>query len=116
MPISILNTRRKAPNADAVKTVEVRWDDETAAVTYRIGALSPALIGKLGKDATLDTVVEFLTLVLQSWELVDEDGQTPPIEQAFLESLPLDFLNAVALAVIEDTQPPKQSADSSFAA
>ena len=115
MPIHLKVVRGKAPNADAVKSVVVPWGDESMTVTYRIGALSPALIAKLGKDATLATVVDFLAIVLQSWELEDEDG-TAPIDAAFMENLPLDFLNAVATAVIEDTQPPKPSGTSSFGA
>lgn len=116
MPISLLKTRR-AKTADT-KTATVEFGDESMTIEYRIGALSPATLQALQDNSADDNerlfaTVDFLAEVLGAWEVTD-NGATLPIDEATLASLPLDFLSAIANAIVVDVQVPKPSTSGSF--
>lgn len=77
---------------------------ETVNVTYRPGALTPALSVEIADAATQLPIVTALERLLVSWDVLGEDGQTPlPITHAVLVSLPSEFLSTVFSAVMGDT-------------
>jgi len=106
MPIQIADLMRDE------RTCTVSYQGESAQVTYRPGAYTPAVEDAF--QTALETnrpsrgVAEMLAGVLVSWEVVDEAGQELAVEVEFLIKVSSSFLFAVIGAITADLNAEKE--------
>jgi hypothetical protein len=109
MPISIgdLAKRSKRVTFD----FEIGGKPEPVTVSYLIGKMTPALESEIREMADAPFRQQELTArvvsdLLESWDVTGEDGKTPyPTDFDALQSLGVDFLGAVLLAIMQDIRP-----------
>lgn len=104
-----------------VRTVNVSYQGDSFAITYRPSEFSPVK-GKAHQkrvndpeDEADNLAVELLAAGLVSWEVVDEGGEMLPLTRENLEQFPGGLLLAMLGAVNEDSTPNPKSAGKSFA-
>jgi hypothetical protein len=89
-----------------VRTCTVEYDDESAQVTYRPSAYTPEAEDTYQReiDARRPSggCADVLSVMLLSWEVLDEDGVEIPIELELLRGMPSAFLFAVMAAIVRD--------------
>ena len=84
--------------------VSFSWQGLDFNVSYFPGKLSDAAIAQI--DAGLDSMNTELAALVQSWDLLDNDGVTPfPLDPARLVELPVPFKQALVRAMIRDNRP-----------
>lgn len=91
------------------KTIPVALEAESAGVTYRVYAATPALAEKLASGEHLEEVIVAL---VERWDVLDDAGAPVPVTLEAVHALPLPWLGAVQRAVLEDLRAPKASAPS----
>lgn len=116
MPIKLLHARR-ARTADT-KTATVVFGDESMDIEFRIGAISPRKMTAMQNapaEQQLETTADFLEGVLSKWDVIGEDGKALPITRDVMLDLPVDFLGAIATAINDAVNVPKETMSGSFA-
>ena len=99
------------------RTLDIDIDGDTLNVTYRPSDLTPELEDRM--QASFETnrpggaLAKYLSGLLIGWDLEGEDGVIPLTPEG-LAILPIEFLNTVAQAVIEDSNPKKTNAETSL--
>ena len=97
------------------KPLKIEWAGETVNIVYRPYSLS---IGQEIRDALTGDdrhyLIEEMRRLLVEWDIT-EDGQPVPIDEESLERLPLEFLNAVSRAILDEMYPNRKSAGSTGA-
>lgn len=90
------------------RTCEVTYEGQTAQVTYRPSAYTPALEDAL--QTALESgrpssgIARLLEGVLLRWELLDENGEELPTTYEVMRELPSAFLVKVINTVTADMQ------------
>jgi hypothetical protein len=101
-----------------LRTVNVTWQEQNFAVTYRPGVMTPRnsseIAERVDKGEAKNVIVETLSSTLVSWEIVGETGEMLPITQENLEKLPGGMLLGISEAIAEDMLPKPKSAKGSF--
>lgn len=105
-------------------TMEIRYFDETAMLTYRPNAITEEMIGRFteidkaqrerqkaldaGDEAPeldvsqLDVLNDVLAEVCVMWDVLDDDGVMVPFTPEELRKLPIAFKQEVFRQIIED--------------
>lgn len=113
MPVRIANL-----NADTA-TATLQVGDETLNIVYRPGGLTPEVEDQIHALAQEQrgsaSLVVLLRDILISWDLLGNDGQPLPTDEATLRTLPSLFLGQVAQAISESMSPNRRSAGPSGA-
>lgn len=93
------------------RTTEATYRGEKIKITYKPGAITPAFGKTLDTlDADKSQLVEFLLVVLVSWDIQDDskppisDGVFPPlaITEEVLNQTPTPVLAALQMAIQDD--------------
>jgi len=88
------------------KRVRIPFGEDVLEVEYRPDAVTPRMVIQVDEAKKpaeqMRAVVEALSRILVSWDLIGEDGKPYPITKASLMDLPLFFLAQVFQAVTED--------------
>lgn len=91
------------------KPLAVAWQGETVNIVYRPYTLG---IGQEIRDALAkgnrSYVVEEMERLLIEWDITDQ-GQPVPINQETLSMLPLELLNAISQAMLDEMYPNRKS-------
>lgn len=85
------------------KTIPVTFGDETLNVTYKVNDITPDFLLKMA-DAP-NRRVFIINKLVTSWELVGDDGQECPRDEATLSTLPISFLDTLGGAMLSDLSP-----------
>lgn len=79
-----------------LRTIPVKWGDESFNVTYRLGERT------MGAGAGDETTRLWLSRVLESWDILDDDGTPVPVTDETVADIPIPILNAVMAAIYGD--------------
>jgi len=109
MPLTLAHLKRNT------RTLVLEYAGEQVNVTYKPGAMTPALSLEMADPATNLPVVTVLEQTLVSWDVVDDDMLPLPVTHDTLIMLPSDFLGAVFGALMEDVSVGKPSGATSGA-
>lgn len=98
MPIDLSNLA-----ADEV-TVVIFWSDDEAKVTYRPSALTTRTVEKMqaASEDEAEVFLDFLTKVMARWDVTAKKKKVPITIDA-LKDVPLTFLRAVVIGIMEDS-------------
>lgn len=91
MPIKLSDLLKRT------RVITVEFQGETVTVTYRLNAVTPALLS--GKPSA----VEQVKAVVEEWDVLDDRGR-PMAPDVIAEQMPTMFLEAVLSAVVQDMQ------------
>lgn len=86
------------------KQISVSYLGETLDVTYRINAITPDMISGVSKNNVFEALVDQVVAIIDSWDVLDEQGKAIPVSREFARTLPVAFLNAVLSAALSDTE------------
>ena len=109
MPLTLAHLKKNT------RTLTLTYAGEEVNVTYRPGAMTPALSLEMADPATNLPVVTVLEQTLVSWDVLDDDLTPLPVTHDTLIELPSDFLSVVFSALMEDFSVGKPSGATSGA-
>jgi hypothetical protein len=91
-----------------VRTFPVPIGDEVVNVSYYPLKLTPAAIERIYADkSNARACYDNLILeVVGDWDLLDENGEHCPVTADFLKNLPVDFVEMVNQALLDDRRAP----------
>lgn len=90
------------------KTVTHRFDelDESLTLTYRPRAYTAtteaAFQAAMAENRTSEAVVQMLSVMMVSWDLMDDSGEPLPTDAATLRDVPTEILGLAITAIMED--------------
>lgn len=95
-------------------TVAIEFMDETLTVTYNPAMLTTRFyrtieVMQKGKDNE-KTVIDMVKLLVQKWDLTDDDGKMVPVTTEVLQQLPMTVLNDIILKITQGLKAPNESA------
>ena len=109
MPLTLAHLKRNT------RTLVLEYAGEQVNVTYKPGAMSPALSLEMADPATNLPVVTVLEQTLVSWDVIGDDAQPLAVDHDTLLTLPSDFLGTVFSALMDDVSVGKPSGATSGA-
>ncbi len=83
----------------------IDYDGAAIEVVYRPAAINSDWLQRMAASSGLDSYLPLLAEALVSWNIVDDDGQELKPTAEIMRFVPLDFLNAVARAILERMSP-----------
>jgi hypothetical protein len=94
----------KLSDIDRPKNAEIDFGDgEVLNITYHASRLTPKLEEELEKVGDSQQMIEMIVLLVESWDLVEEDGTTVvALEPERLSTIPLLALSAVVRGMALD--------------
>ncbi len=86
------------------RTITVRISNVTECLTvvYKPGEITQRMLKDARAGDGIGALINQLCSIVQSWDLVDDDGKPLPLTQDALESLPVWFLREVIDALVGD--------------
>lgn len=87
-------------------TLAIPIGDETLNVVYRPQAITLELVDRKEIAQTIPGETLALTLVelIESWDLIDDQGNTYPLTVEAVKRLPVEFVNAVLEVVLRESR------------
>lgn len=98
MPITLMDVLTNT------RPVQVPWMGEVLTVQYRPGEYSFDLMEALDGEAKegKNRLVRLLVRMIASWDLLGDDGTPTTAEERLLMRLPIQLLNKIGEAILED--------------
>jgi hypothetical protein len=85
------------------KTVSVEYQGASFNVVYKPAEITPAFLDTLAEmESYREALVNQVSTFAESWEVLDDQGKPIAPTPEFVETLPLDFLEAVMGAITKD--------------
>lgn len=100
------------------KNALLDFDGEKVAVTYRPNAMTPLMEQRLqdaAADDDLAALGELFCMLVVSWDLEDDDGNTVPIHPDDVVTVGSTILNAIIAEVQESGRPNRRKRGTSGA-
>lgn len=99
------------------RTVKVPFGDDALTLTYKPSAVNAVQESRELEDREkgqiLRSQARSLAEVIESWDIVGEDGKTLPVSEEVLSALGIDVTSKINRAIIEDLLPNRQTATDS---
>lgn len=88
------------------RTVTVAYRGHELHVTYKPSAYTPTFIRDMrirpDGETQAEALVPMLTVLVQTWDLLDDKEKPLPITAELLGTLEIPFLNAIGTAINQD--------------
>lgn len=85
---------------DKTTTVTVEWQGETADMDVYVGRLTQELFEEITAADDVDEVNESVAWLVESWDIVDDDGNQLPADPTTVRRLPLGLIRALVETMI----------------
>jgi len=97
---------------DQVKT-EIKWGENTVSFSYRPSGYTPEVeaAAKMAEQEPGQYCAYVLSRILSGWDVL-QNGAPYPLDEQSLRKLPVPFLQAVFLQIIDSAGPNPQTAGS----
>ena len=87
------------------KTIQVDFEGESLAVTFKQNYITPELIDSMSETITGGKICNLMAQMLVEWYLLDEAGEKIAPTYEVLLKLPLTFLQIVMEAIVASMKP-----------
>ncbi len=88
------------------KQIQVDFEGETLTIDYKPNVVTPTFLDSLEGLNNRQSVHKQICASVQSWDLVNDEGQVLPINDETLQTLPTGFTVRVLEAIVTDMNGP----------